>query len=165
MSLPPGGPGEFSQEAIFIFSDVPPATPETVIDFVVDNTHAANISSATSIRYSVTFELFDPAADADGDGLLDTADNCILVPNSPLIPDAGGNSQLDTDGDGYGNLCDPDFDHNLNVDFADLAYLKSKFFTSDPDADLNGDGTVDFADLAILKSMFFGPPGPSGLAP
>jgi hypothetical protein len=39
------------------------------------------------------------------------------------------------------------------------------FFTSDPDADLNGDLKVDFADLAIQKQMFFGPPGPSALAP
>lgn len=105
--------------------------------------------------------------DADNDGIPDKQDNCIFIPNGPLIPDAGGNSQLDTDGDGYGNICDPDFGDpaDLRVDFADLAVLKSKFFTSDPDADLDGNGRVDFADLAILKSMFFGPPGPSGLAP
>jgi hypothetical protein len=103
--------------------------------------------------------------DEDGDGLVDIADNCILIPNGPLDPDAGGNSQLDADGDGFGNICDPDFDNNNSVDFADLALLKSKFFTDDPDADLDGNGRVDFADLAILKSMFFNPPGPSGLAP
>jgi hypothetical protein len=73
--------------------------------------------------------------------------------------------QRDTDRDGYGNYCDPDFDNNGTIDFADLAYLKSKFFTSDTDADLDGDDKVDFADLAILKSMFFNPPGPSGLVP
>ena len=103
--------------------------------------------------------------DSDNDGVLDSEDNCVLVPNGPLSPDAGGNSQLDTDGDGYGNICDPDFDNNSTVDTSDLAYLKSKFFTSDPDADLDGNGNVDFADLAILKPMFFGPPGPSGLVP
>ena len=105
------------------------------------------------------------ATDTDGDGIADNEDNCIFIPNGPLVPDAGGNSQLDTNGDSYGNICDPDFDANLSVDFYDLAYLKSRFFTSDPDADLDGNGTVDFADLAILKSMFFGPPGPSGLTP
>ena len=105
------------------------------------------------------------AFDNDSDGIPDTKDNCILVPNGPLDPDKGGSSQLDSDGDGYGNSCDPDFDNNKSIDFADLAYLKSLFFSSDPEADLNGNGTVDFADLAILKSMFFGPPGPSGLVP
>ena len=34
------------------------------------------------------------------------------------------------------------------------------FFTANPEADLNGDKMVDFADLAILKSMFFSAPGP-----
>jgi hypothetical protein len=68
--------------------------------------------------------------------------------------------------DGFGNICDPDLNNDLKVDFADLALLKSVFFTNvDPDADLNGDGRTDFADLAILKSMFFTKPGPSGLEP
>ncbi|MHB1239504.1 MAG: hypothetical protein ACYC18_03270 [Gammaproteobacteria bacterium] len=42
------------------------------------------------------------------------------MPNGPLQPDAGGHSQRDTSGDGYGNLCDADFDHNGIVYFADL---------------------------------------------
>ena len=100
-------------------------------------------------------------SDTDGDGILDEADNCILVANGPTIPDAGGNSQLDVDGDGYGNICDPDFDQSGGVNAADLAYLKVNFFTTDPLADLNGNGVVNAADLAILKTMFFKPPGPS----
>jgi hypothetical protein len=105
--------------------------------------------------------------DTDNDGIADFEDNCILVPNGPLAPDAGGNIQRDTDSDGYGNICDPDFDNQPNptVDFADLAVMKSVFFTADPDADLDGNRAVDFADLAIMKAMFFGPPGPSGLVP
>jgi hypothetical protein len=119
--------------------------------------------------------------DSDEDGVPDTEDNCVTVSNergqqddsdADGVGDACDNctqefnlQQRDTDGDNFGNVCDPDFDNSGNVDFADLAYLKSKFFTADADADLNGDGKVDFADLAILKSMFFGPPGPSGLVP
>ena len=95
----------------------------------------------------------------------DNVDNCTQVPNGPLIPDAGGNIQRDTDGDGYGNICDPDFDNSGFINASDLAYLKSNFFTTDPDADLDGSGFVNAADLAILKQMFFGPPGPSGLVP
>ena len=98
--------------------------------------------------------------DGDADGVLDQFDNCPLIPNGPLIPDAGGNSQRDTDGDGIGNVCDPDFDNDGTVNAADLAYLKSKFFTTDPNADLDGNGFVSAADLAILKNMYFKPPGP-----
>ena len=94
--------------------------------------------------------------DTDSDGLLDGADNCILVANS---------TQRDTDGDGFGNICDPDFDGNLVVNAADLSYLKSMFFTADPHADLDGSGVVNAGDLAILKSFFFNAPGPSGLVP
>ncbi len=94
------------------------------------------------------------AVDSDEDGLDDFEDNCATEANK---------DQRDTDGDGYGNHCDPDFDNNGTVDFSDLAFLKSVFFTADRDADLNGDGKVDFADLAILKSFFFSPPGPSAI--
>ena len=94
--------------------------------------------------------------DIDFDGVPEELDNCAEHAN----PD-----QRDTDGDRFGNVCDPDFDNNLIVNAADLAYLKSVFFTGDPDADLNGDGVVNAADLAILKEFFFRPPGPSALAP
>lgn len=118
-------------------------------------------------------------ADSDGDGVKDGDDNCPNVPDATLFDsDADGHGdacdnctrtgnpeQRDSDADGFGNLCDADFDNNLTVDFADLAYMKSKFFTADPGADFDGNGAVDFADLAILKSMFFSAPGPSGLAP
>lgn len=94
--------------------------------------------------------------DTDDDGIGDLCDNCISSFNT---------GQVDVDEDGIGNYCDPDFDNNLVVNAADLAYLKTKFFSSDPDADLNGDGVVNAADLAVLKSMFFKQPGPSALMP
>jgi hypothetical protein len=105
------------------------------------------------------------AGDVDADGVTDSEDNCMLATNGPLIPDPGGNIQLDTDGDDFGNLCDPDFDNNLIINAADLAYMKTRFFTTDANADLTGNGIVNAADLAIIKIMFFGPPGPSGLVP
>jgi len=100
--------------------------------------------------------------DTDQDGIPDTSDNCILVANGPLIPDTGGNSQLDTDGDGYGNLCDADFDNSGFVNFGDLAVFRSAFGTNDQNTDLNGNGVVNFADLAIARSLFGHPPGPAG---
>ena len=95
------------------------------------------------------------ATDSDGDGVDDPADNCTLVPNS---------DQRDTNGDRYGNTCDPDLNNDLRVNFADLAMLKTVMFTNDADADFNGDGIVNFADLGVMKAGFRAPPGPSGPA-
>jgi hypothetical protein len=96
--------------------------------------------------------------DTDGDGVTDIADNCILIANA---------DQRDTNGDGFGNICDPDLDNNLIVNAIDLGLFKSVFFDVGPgiDADFNGDNTVNVIDLGILKTFFFLPPGPSGVAP
>jgi thrombospondin type 3 repeat protein len=94
--------------------------------------------------------------DQDGDGVEDEVDNCILVPN----PD-----QRDTDGDGYGNVCDGDFKNDGVVNFCDLAIFRQRFGTADPDADLDGNGFANFKDLALLRGLFLKPPGPSGLHP
>jgi subtilisin family serine protease len=106
--------------------------------------------------------------DTDADGVPDSVDNCINVPNGPFIPDSGGHGlpQWDTDGDGYGNLCDPDFNQNNFVDPVDFSVLKQRFGQPGwPDQDLNGNGIVDPSDFSRLKTMFGGPPGPSALAP
>jgi Thrombospondin type 3 repeat len=95
------------------------------------------------------------AVDTDGDGVPDASDNCTLVANA---------DQRDTNGDGYGNICDPDLDNNGIVNFTDLGLMKIAFFQSgDLDADLDGNQAVNFLDLSVLKTAFFGPPGPSGL--
>ena len=93
--------------------------------------------------------------DSDGDTIPDAADNCSAVKNA---------DQRDADGDGYGSLCDADFDNSCIVNFADLAIMRAAFFTSDPNANMDGLSAVDFADLALLRSRFFRPPGPSGVA-
>jgi hypothetical protein len=95
------------------------------------------------------------------------ADNCTERANGPLIPDAGGNVQLDTNGDGFGNVCDGDFNGDAMTDFVDLGMMKGTFFCSAAtctdweDEDMNGNQIVEFLDLGLLKSRFFLPPGPS----
>jgi uncharacterized protein (TIGR03790 family) len=104
-------------------------------------------------------------ADRDGDGIPDARDNCRDLPN----PD-----QRDTDGDGFGNLCDPDIDGDGVVSsrrtdhgLSDLARIARSSDTGlyVPDCDLDGDGKVDAADEG-RAALFAGlPPGPSGLHP
>jgi hypothetical protein len=106
---------------------------------------------------TIEFLRIVPATDQDGDGVLDQEDNCMLAPNANL---------RDTDGDGFGNRCDPDFNQNVTVDSNDASLLKSKLGTPaalSPNLDLDGNGLIDLADMSILQSMFRKPPGPSGL--
>jgi hypothetical protein len=110
--------------------------------------------------------------DSDNDGVPDYQDNCILKPNGPLIPDAGGNSQRDTDGEGYGNIFDADlnnFDALLNL--SDYSGFRSVFGAPSPlslpaeHGDFNGDGLVNLSDYSIFRSSFGKAPGPSCCAP
>ncbi len=94
--------------------------------------------------------------DSDGDGVADSVDNCVLAANA---------DQRDTNGDGFGNLCDPDLNGDNVVNAIDLGQFKTVFFTADEDADFDGNGIVNVVDLGILKNFFFLPPGPSGIAP
>lgn len=95
-----------------------------------------------------------PALDSDADGIADSLDNCVLEANP---------GQRDSNGDGYGNRCDPDLNDDLIVNVLDLSLLKLVLFSTDADADFNSDGAVNIADLAIMKDFFFGQPGPSAL--
>jgi hypothetical protein len=100
--------------------------------------------------------------DTDGDGVPDPQDNCKLVANP---------TQLDADGDGYGNACDADLNNSGLVTAADFAIMRSvlgQSATANPTAaaaDLNGSGTVTAADFAILRAALGSNPGPSGLHP
>lgn len=98
---------------------------------------------------------FDPVVvDTDGDGMLDSVDNCVTVQN-PM--------QEDADGDSFGNNCDTDLTNDCIVNFLDLSDFRDEFLTDDAVADFNSDGTVNFLDLDVMQGQFFGAPGPSGL--
>ena len=103
--------------------------------------------------------------DRDGDGVVDTSDNCTHIPNV---------SQRDTDGDGIGNVCDADVDGDGLVttsfgrifpvgDRGDVEWiaLTARNGPYDPDHDLDGDGAVDERDVAMAQLGLFRAPGPA----
>ncbi|HMW73605.1 MAG TPA: dockerin type I domain-containing protein, partial [Cellvibrionaceae bacterium] len=89
--------------------------------------------------------------DSDGDGILDVVDNCTKVANS---------NQRDTDGDGFGNICDGDLDNNGIVNSLDYSAFKARLFSRDANADLNGDGIVNSIDFTLFKRLLLKAPGP-----
>lgn len=108
----------------------------------------------------------DDEGDGDGDGIPDTEDNCLAHANP---------AQRDSDGDGYGNRCDPDVDNDGIVDSSwgqiypmdargdlEAIALTIRGGHFDPDHDLDGDGRVDETDLALAQLWLFRAPGPSG---
>ncbi|RIL03031.1 MAG: hypothetical protein DCC71_15825 [Proteobacteria bacterium] len=110
-----------------------------------------------------------PSADADGDGVADASDNCRDLANA---------NQRDTDGDGYGNLCDADLNGDGVVTTSwgvvtppsargDLERIQLTVQGGgyDQHQDLDGDGDVDDDDAGIASYRLFFPPGPSGLHP
>jgi hypothetical protein len=91
--------------------------------------------------------------DSDEDGVPDSRDNCIAVPNK---------DQIDSDGDSFGNACDGDLNNDGVVNALDLAMFRAKFGSRDGGAaDMNGDGVVNALDLALFRQVFGGIPGPS----
>lgn len=95
--------------------------------------------------------IVDLPADSDQDGVLDVSDNCILVSNP---------SQIDSDGDGYGNICDADFNNDCTVNFLDISAFAEEFLQNNPVFDLNSDGAVNFLDFNNVSNQFLNSPGP-----
>jgi hypothetical protein len=79
----------------------------------------------------------------DGDGLANGLDNCPMAPNF---------SQMDTDGDVFGNACDDDDDGDGVLDIVDNCPLVSNPAQGDPsliagcDLDNDADGVLDSID-------------------
>jgi len=102
--------------------------------------------------------------DVDGDGILDSCDNC------PLTPNLG---QLDTNNNGIGDLCDGccvvpgDYDHDGSFNIADITAGIARTFTGGSaaicqnEADSNGDNAYNIADVTYgIARIFSGGPAP-----
>ena len=114
-------------------------------------TAAVNVDLTVALYADIGWGIVD----ADSDLIPDINDNCLNEDNT---------DQRDSNGDGFGNLCDADLNNDGVINVIDLGLLRTRFFTNDADADFNGDGVVNVIDLGILRTSFFGAPGPSGFA-
>ena len=114
-------------------------------------------------------------ASCDLDGILDSSDNCACVNNGPFLPATGCTNQEDgltsenpNEPDGYGTVCDTDFNNNGATDAADLGQMLIAAInvSADVDKDLNCNGAADSSDLGVtlIDSVNVQAPGPSGLA-
>lgn len=112
----------------------------------------SGIEGSTSTAVAV----YDSLLDSDGDGVIESSDNCQLVANA---------DQRDTNADGFGNICDTDLNNDAITNGLDVGLLRVQFLTTGPDADFNGDGVVNGLDVGIMRTYFLEPPGPSGLVP
>jgi hypothetical protein len=117
-------------------------------------------------------------ADADRDAVPDFADNCTSSANA---------RQSDTDRDGFGDACDPDFDQDHRVSLADVQRVEqcagvdllravslddaTALTSTDKTlltrrvscdgADMNGDRRVDAVDARLARGLLDRRPGPS----
>ncbi len=105
-----------------------------------------------------------PSVDSDGDGVLNGIDNCSGLANA---------SQCDSDGDGYGNLCDGDLGPGTGngvTNAQDTTLFRAQL--GQPSvaptynkADMNCNGAVNAQDTTQFRSRLGAPPGPSGFHP
>jgi hypothetical protein len=111
------------------------------------------------------------AADTDGDGIPDVLDKCMLDSRNATAP-----ATCDSDVDGYGNVCDADFDQSFGVNPIDFTKYFIPAFKTGIDSGSRGTD-MDCAGSVVSPTdftMFFVPkfkgllggaiPGPSGLA-
>ncbi|MEM1188420.1 MAG: hypothetical protein AAGI72_07825 [Pseudomonadota bacterium] len=126
--------------------DTPPFRPDVYPDTVVVrafDTQTGDLSFLPGIdsgSHAVGSLALNPASfsDSDGDGVTDDRDNCLNAANA---------NQLDTDGDGLGDVCDGD-DDNDGLSDAREDSLGTNPMTSDTD----GDGLSDFDEVEVHRT-------------
>lgn len=104
--------------------------------------------------------------DSDSDLVPDAFDNCLVAANGPGEP----SNQIDSDTDGYGDVCERDLDDDFFVNENDLAEIVTNFGETVPpgagEAELTGDLIVGMPDVLVWRRFIQTQPepGPSGLA-
>lgn len=108
---------------------------------------------------------FRASIDTDADGRPNYEDNCKLVANN-----TGASAQCDSDGDGFGNRCDGDYNNNGVTNSQDYVLFRQQLGQPSVGptynkADLNCNAAVNSQDYVLFRSLLGKVPGPSGLVP
>lgn len=98
--------------------------------------------------------------DTDTDLVPDQFDNCRVLANGP----SQTTNQVDSNLDGYGNRCDPDYNNDGQVSATDFSTFLAAFGGPGTITDHNGDGLTSATDFSTFLQFLGGIPGPSGLA-
>ena len=132
----------------------------------------ATMVFATLIGYPIA-SFAGLAPDADNDGIPDVLDKCSIDSRNATAP-----STCDSDVDGYGNVCDADFDQNFAVNASDFGNLFVPAFKGlDPSPwpqgmDMDCSGAMNANDFSLyfvpkfkgVSALGGAVPGPSGLS-
>jgi len=122
---------------ILCLTGVPTETPEATCDDTLDNDCDGSSDAVDS-------DCGIPITDFDNDGITDNIDNCYMTENT---------GQQDTDGDGYGNMCDADLDNNSLVESNDYTILGLCWMSNDTSPDWTGNCEhADFDSNGIVES-------------
>jgi hypothetical protein len=112
--------------------------------------------------FQVTATAVPEVEDTDGDGIGDACDNCLEWPNA---------NQYDADLDGYGNMCDADYNDSGWVSALDYSIFRQAWLCvegEDPcynaEVDIEPNGGIGMSDLNRFRQQLQAPPGPSGLS-
>ena len=150
--------------AEYLPSDVEPGGVPEGVALKISPTNLGD-PSATSLRmdqvYAAGADADTELPDEDKDRAPNPFDNCLGLFNP---------EQVDSDGDGYGNRCDADYDGGGRVGIPDFNRLRSAFGARcgtpayDPAVDADGNCAIGLSDFRLLRLQFGDAPGPSGRA-
>jgi len=136
------------------------ASPNLLMEPAITNSLTSDLDLSDDLMEDIGWQLLlcDDGLDSDGDGIPDACDNCLLIANGPsagVCYSAG--VQIDTDGDGYGNICDGDFNNDGVTNATDATIFNVDFnagIDGGRGTDMSCDGVVNASDATIFNAQF-----------